>query len=124
MSKENVYPKEFRFNENTAYEVKSRKDDTVLIALKPEFLEYEERVSLTWFDTLKDRTKEIRRITIDTPEEFGFKTPQEEDYVFSKLTLDTFRKKVIPRLNNTTFALHVNTEEDMTALLMDSLNYD
>lgn len=124
MSNERILPSKFSFDPKIAYEIISQKDDSVVLALSPKFNRYQNKVFVVWFDTVKDRIKEIAKIKLDTPLVFAFETPQNEDYLFKKLTLEQFNKRVVPKLNNPLTAWGIRSEEQMLKFLMETLQGD
>ena len=123
MTVERTRKLQFEFRQDIPYEVVSEKDETVLVAICPKLSLIEDKEYLVWFDTVKDRIKEVANVVTDTPESLSFTTPQGEDYFFRPLTYSVFQTHILPHLHipqNTT----IQNQQAMITVLMDSINYE
>jgi len=110
-------PREF-FQQAPIFFVESPTDSTVLIAMDFTF-EKNARV-MYWWDSTKERVKEIQTITSLTPQAFSFRDMQNVEYRFSPLTLDLYKQKVKFRIRN---GQDFQTEQEMVKAFQDSKNY-
>lgn len=104
------------FQEHKVFFVGSNQDSTVLVAIHPHYDE-SQRV-LRWWDTVTDRTRIVKQISIEAAGVLQVQDDQDRSYTFVPMSLELYNNMVRGKLSGKrTFA----SEEEMVQAFEETL---
>jgi hypothetical protein len=97
--------------------VGSDTDDTVLVAIHPEYNDTTQMIS--WWDTVKERMKKVETVEVNGDVSLTFTDSQSDKYIFVPMSLPLYNNVV---KNQLIAGKEFNTEEEMLEAFKETLN--